>query len=405
MRYMSQGLDRFHVLVGPNASGKSTFLDVIAFLGDIVREGPLRATQKRAPSYQEMVWQKETKLVELAIESEIPGEIEAKRKGKERLVCRYEVSLGEDPETKEFGLVNEALWLKPKGITEIRQLSFFPFPGGSPHSIIGSIARREKEGWQRIVYKGKGRNDQFRAKGGFIHAFRLGSQKSALGNLPEDEEKFPVATWFRRFLQDGIQLLNLNSESMRKPSPPGLSRDFLPDGSNLPWIIDGMRTNHRQKFDEWIEHIRTALPDLRTIKVVNRPEDKHSYLVLSYDNGLEIPSWLVSDGTLRMLVLTLLAYLPNAEGVFLVEEPENGIHPRAIQTVFQSLTSVYGAQVLLATHSPVILSIAKAKEVLCFAKTDKGATDIVRGSEHPALKNWKGDVTLDVLFASGVLGQ
>ena len=119
---------------------------------------------------------------------------------------------------------------------------------------------------------------------------------------------------------------------------------------------------------------------------------------------MKVPSWLVSDGTLRLLALTLLAYIPKLEGIFLVEEPKNGIHPRAVEAVFQSLSSVYDARVLLATHSPVILSIAKAEEVLCFAKTSEGATDIVRGSEHPKLKEWRGETDLGTLFASGVLG-
>ncbi len=36
LRHISQPLGPFHVLVGPNASGKTTFLDVIAFLGRLV---------------------------------------------------------------------------------------------------------------------------------------------------------------------------------------------------------------------------------------------------------------------------------------------------------------------------------------------------------------------------------
>ena len=88
----------------------------------------------------------------------------------------------------------------------------------------------------------------------------------------------------------------------------------------------------------------------------------------------------------------------------MIEEPENGIHPSAVEAVYQSLSSVYDAQILMATHSPVILSLADADKVLCFKKTETGATDIVLGSEHPALKDWKGETNLGVLFAGGVLG-
>jgi predicted ATPase len=113
---------------------------------------------------------------------------------------------------------------------------------------------------------------------------------------------------------------------------------------------------------------------------------------------------MASDGALRLLALTLPAYVPEFSGVYLIEEPENGIHPRAVETVFQSLSSVYGAQILVATHSPVILSMVDAEKVLCFAKTPDGATDVVVGSQHPALAEWKGETNLGVLFAAGVLG-
>jgi predicted ATPase len=113
---------------------------------------------------------------------------------------------------------------------------------------------------------------------------------------------------------------------------------------------------------------------------------------------------MASDGTLRLLALTLPAYLTELKGAYLIEEPENGIHPKAVETMYDSLSHVYDAQVLLATHSPVILGIAEPQEVLCFAKTNEGATDIVRGDEHPDLQNWRGEVDLGTLFASGVLG-
>jgi hypothetical protein len=77
---------------------------------------------------------------------------------------------------------------------------------------------------------------------------------------------------------------------------------------------------------------------------------------------------MVSDGTLRLLALTILANLRSATGIYLVEEPENGIHPTAVETVYQSLSSVYDGQVLVATHSPVMLAISSPEQLLCFAR-------------------------------------
>ena len=49
LRYVHRPLKPFHVLVGPNASGKSTFLDVIGFLSDLVSGGLDRALSERSP--------------------------------------------------------------------------------------------------------------------------------------------------------------------------------------------------------------------------------------------------------------------------------------------------------------------------------------------------------------------
>ena len=178
----------------------------------------------------------------------------------------------------------------------------------------------------------------------------------------------------------------------------------MPDGSNLPWVVHALERDHPDKLKDWVCHVREALPDVVRIETREREEDRHRYLVLHLNSGLAIPSWLVSDGTLRLLALTALAYIPELTGTYLIEEPENGIHPRAVETVYQSLSSVYGAQVLLATHSPVILGMAEPEKILCFARDASGATDIVAGNEHPQLDQWLRTLDLGTLFASGVLG-
>ena len=94
-------------------------------------------------------------------------------------------------------------------------------------------------------------------------------------------------------------------------------------------------------YDKWISHLRTSIPDLVRVIPMLRPEDKHRYLAFEYANGTLIPSWMASDGTLRMMALTLPAYVDNFRGIYLIEEPENGIHPSAIETVYQSRGSVY----------------------------------------------------------------
>jgi len=126
--------------------------------------------------------------------------------------------------------------------------------------------------------------------------------------------------------------------------------------------------------------------------------------VVETEEGRQLPSWLLSDGTLRLLAMTVLAYLPEEMGIYIIEEPENGVHPRALEAVYQSLSSVYEGQVFCATHSPIFLNLATPNELLCFTLNERGATDIVPGNRHPYLKEWRSEVSLGNLLASGILG-
>ncbi|HEX5051382.1 MAG TPA: ATP-binding protein [Planctomycetota bacterium] len=411
LRYVAQDLGPFHVLVGPNASGKSTFLDVLAFLGDVVRAGAQAAVEgeprlgipHRAPDGKHLTWLRQGTRMELAIEFSIPHERLARLKNGNQKACRYEVAIDV---REQLQIVSETLWLRPLAKPRAMQRIRFPQSSEPPKSIVHKLGKHHPEGWTKVLWSGEepGAVTFSAETRNWKSPFKIPLDKAALASLPEDEDKFPVATWFRQMLTTGVQRLALSSEAMRRPCPPGRARGFVSDGSNLPLVAHQLETADPERFRDWVLHVREALPDLTSVTTRERDEDRHRYLVLQYANGLEAPSWLASDGTLRLLALTLLAYVPNLTGTYLIEEPENGIHPRAVETVFQSLSSVYGAQLLLATHSPVVLSLAELDQVLCFARSNSGETDVVLGRQHPRLREWKGSVDLGSLLASGVLG-
>lgn len=407
LQYVRQPLDEFHVLVGPNASGKTTFLDVIAFLGRLVSDGLDAALEERTRNFEDLLWSRSGDRFDLAIEARIPSERRQLLANHEFDTIRYEVSIGPGAGDAAISLLAEKTLLKRESRESPPQRRLFPMAQAAPETIITGKNMRDT---RTVLNKVPGGNDNFysetyeeRGKG-WVPSFKLGPRRSALSNLPEDESKFPVTTWFRNLLAEGQQQFMLNSLLIRRASPPGQVRGFKPDGSNLPWVIEHLKTQDPRRFTGWISHLQTALPDIESIRTVERADDRHRYLVIDYRGGLPVPSWMASDGTLRLLALTLPAYLPEFTGVYLIEEPENGIHPRAVESVFQSLSSVYGAQILVATHSPVILSMVEACKVLCFAKTGDGATDIVSGDRHPALAKWQGETNLGTLFAAGVLG-
>lgn len=404
LKSVDRELGAFQALVGPNASGKSTFLDVVSFLSDLMRQrGEITSVvQDRSATFEKLTWMGKGESFQLAVEAAIPTEIRSKMSEElsESDRVRYELEVG--VQGAEVGINHEILWLFAHKPSVPTQVELFP----APQIEMPRLLSRPGRGRRVAVKKNPGGNDNYYNEGKrktYNPSFKLGRGRSALANLPADTDSFPVSSWFRAYLEQGVQPFVLNSQIIRKPSPPGLHRRFRTDGSNLPWVVAELRKNQR-RFTAWLNHVRTALPDIHDVDTVERPEDRHSYLVIHYTNGAVVPSWLASDGTLRLLALTIPAYLPDIDGTFLIEEPENGVHPRALETVLQSLSSIYEGQVLIATHSPVALNLLAPAQILCFAKDEQGATDIVAGDQHPALRDWRqGEPDLGVLFAAGIL--
>ncbi|MBI5243378.1 MAG: AAA family ATPase, partial [Elusimicrobia bacterium] len=96
LKFISQPLGPFHVLVGPNASGKTTFLDVVAFLGRMVSDGLDAAIDERTRTFEDLVFGRAGKCFELALEFQIPDQQRQRlpEKKKDCDTIRYEVRIG-----------------------------------------------------------------------------------------------------------------------------------------------------------------------------------------------------------------------------------------------------------------------------------------------------------------------
>ena len=86
----------------------------------------------------------------------------------------------------------------------------------------------------------------------------------------------------------------------------------------------------------------------------------------------------------------------------MVEEPENGVHPKALEIILRSLSTIPVAQMIIATHSPFVVQQVGIDPLLCFSRNERG-TRIIPGNRHPALKDWEGSPDLGIIFAAGVL--
>ena len=411
LRYVDVPMDRFHVLIGPNSSGKSTLMDAIKFVSEVVRDGVEAACERRTSNFADLVWgrpdEPEKQRFEIALEFDLPDDIQSLIPlGPRFSRFRYQLAIGTNIETGRVSLQEERGTLISDKSSQERQLWMFP----DPLAPMVTIMQRQSPGTRMVFSKSNTGRSRYHPETvndpgtqGWRPAFSLSADRSAMSILPDSIGDYPATTRVSAYLRESVMSVSLSSERMRQASRPGVGTDFLRDGSNIPWVVDYMQVQAPKRTQDWIGHVQGALRGFESVKVIDRADDRHKYLMLKYRNGLEVPSWKVSDGTLRLLALTVLAYMPQANGLYMIEEPENGIHPGALQDVFDSLSSVYDAQVLLATHSPEFVAIANVKHLLCFGRTDYGVVDVIPGSSHPRLMKWQNETDLGTFFASGIL--
>ncbi len=232
LRYIRQDLGPFHVLVGPNASGKTTFLDVVAFLGRLVTDGLEAAVVERTQNFEDLVWGRRGDRFELAIEAAIPEDRRPVMDDKVYKTVRYEVAIGQES-SRDIAILNERVvlmsGLRPANGRASKGL--FPEPHASPANLRTQKSRRDAK---IVILKDSSGIDHFYSEWASasrkLPAFRLGPRKSALGNLPSDEVAYPVAIWLKELLTAGVQRLVLNGQTLRRASPPegaGLRRRWL----------------------------------------------------------------------------------------------------------------------------------------------------------------------------------
>ncbi len=361
-RYLRlSGLGSFQVLAGPNGSGKSSLFEIFEFVKDLLLYEVQEAVERRrVASLRDLTFDRRggSVVIDIAFDETLFND----RPVRYRLEIQESIDSG-------AAIVSEVLT-------------------ASSEKIVWRV------GDHPVYYA---REDQ---PGEDYFSFPW--VRSANSQVPPDTQRYPTANRAKTLLGAGVQSLRLDSRLMGVPCPPSLTAaELLPDGRNLARVA---RRLLNKGINEWTCHLRLALEDLEDISWRKRDDDGTEYLMLRYRDGLEIPSWLASFGTLRTLALTLPAFLPSDEPrLYLFEEPENGIHPKAIEIVMSAIQSIPNAQTFVTTHSPMIVQQSGVDSLLLFSKIDKEIV-VQHGRENPVLRDWDGVPDLATVFASRVLG-
>ncbi len=177
------------------------------------------------------------------------------------------------------------------------------------------------------------------------------------------------------------------------------------DGYGLPGVLDYLLGVAREDFLKIEEELREVVPFIKNLNLrstrLNGADGidniQHgSGKAISFSlasSGEEIGGSLASDGVLLFLAYLTLLHAPDAPSTVLLEEPENGVHPRRLEAVVRFLRRLTEesrgerqAQVIMATHSPYLLDYVPAESVLVFGRQSNGDTIIRPLSKIPKVQ-------------------
>jgi predicted ATPase len=144
-------------------------------------------------------------------------------------------------------------------------------------------------------------------------------------------------------------------------------------GAGLASVYDTLLSQRRDAFDAIQADVRRLFPSVKWLILRNATSAQKTFGVELTD-GTVVPAAELSEGLLYWLVFAVQRYL-RATPILLVEEPENGLHPARIADVMKILREIsQHTQVLIATHSPLVINELKPDEVTILTRTAERGT-------------------------------
>lgn len=367
------------VIAGTNASGKSNLFDALHLLSNLSKMDLRSAfSNKQLRGEVSELFTKYTDEysapeMRFAVEMLVPrtikdnwggiAEVKTPRLRYELVISKFYNKQGYEDLTVKFEKLSrirtdDDKWAKKyiKKRTDIWRSSK---SGGSGEAYIYT---KEEKGHLTITIRqdgGHGRGRSVRADA--VNQTVLGSINSV--DFPHIfAAQQEISSW--NFMQ-------LNPELLREPTryDVNYTGDTIGhSGENLSAALYRLYNQDTFIMERIVMKLSSFLNGYTKLDVKDDKANKQFVFNLQNSEGKVFSSRVLSEGTLRILVLCVLLYDDNFQGLLCFEEPENGIHPyrlKAMSELLRLLSTNFDEeddllrQVIVNTHSPVLLKCLK----------------------------------------------
>lgn len=381
-QHESKPLTALTAVIGKNGVGKSVLFDAFGFLANALNSGVEVACDARGRGgFERIRSQGETGPIEF--------EVYYKEDANARPIT-YEVAIDVDESGRPY-VLREGLRQGRLGVSYDRPIVFLILNDGTGWAWTG-----EEEGFAIDVSKGQLDIEALSRLGTveesgekefieFEDQCRLGI--AALGTL----KQHPRIAAFRRFIE-GWSLSYSTPDAARSLPLAGPQPHLNIHGDNLGNVVQFMEREHPQRFEGILKGIAEKIPGIDRI---DTEETSDGRLLLRFNaRGFEDPFYVqqMSDGTLKAFSYLLLLEDPNPPPFLCIEEPENGLYHKLLETLVDEFREHAsgpggGSQVFVTTYQPYLVDALNPEEVWILEKGADGFSTIRRASDDPLVKN------------------
>ncbi|HLB74953.1 MAG TPA: AAA family ATPase [Sedimentisphaerales bacterium] len=175
-------------------------------------------------------------------------------------------------------------------------------------------------------------------------------------------------------------------------------------GGNIAAILLKLREREPVHYERIVERIRLVAPFFEDFVL----EPEYNKVLLQWKEkscDVTFDASQASDGMLRLFCLITLLCQPlkDIPDILILDEPELGLHPTAINLASDLIRSVSkNKQVIIATQSAPFVNNFEPEEVIVVDRADREST--LKRLNSRDLKDWLEDYTLGDLWQKNILG-
>ena len=351
------------LLFGPNAAGKSNFLDALQLLSRAATGRTLKAAFD--PPYRglplESFTMGQSGLKGLIARKRLAFSIEADMRLSDSVVDAVNREIREMRRSSGEGRASEggATAVRERNLRYRIEIEMLPRSGilrVADEYLAALNAAGEPTGKRRPFIERQGERLHLRLERQSHPRYIERYLDHTILSMPHYPPHYPHLTAARRELESWLFFYFEPRERMRAANPVKEVRHIGPMGEELAAFLNTLQTLKPKQFTAIEKALRAILPDVDGIEV--DVSDLGEAEVRLKEGGVAIPARVLSEGTLRMLGLLALSGADAAPSLVGFEEPENGVHPRRIQLIAELLRTRSnlgdGAQYIVTTHSPIL---------------------------------------------------